>query len=223
MNSLVDNTDLARLLDRLHSASDAQLGQISEYLGDGDDRRPTGFEPTDSSARTFWHDKLVAIDADKARFVYQVARSMNARHILEAGTSHGVSTLYLAAAIHDNGGGDVVTFEHEAHKADIARSHLDEAALDRYVTIEVGDIRTTLARHAGTVDLLLLDIWAPIAGDVLGLAHPHLRSGAIVIADNIDSRASLYHDLIERLDDPELGYSRVTVPFDGGLAFAIKT
>ena len=223
MNSLVDNSDLARLLDRLHAASDAQLGQISEYLGDGDERRPTGYEPSDSTDRAFWHDKFVAIDADKAHFVYQVARSTGARHILEAGTSHGVSTLYLAAAIHDNGGGDVVTFEHEAHKADIARAHLEQVALDQYVSIEVGDIRETLANHAGTVDLLLLDIWAPIAGEVLGLADRHLRSGAVVIADNIDSRASLYHDLIERLDDPELGYSTVTVPFDGGLAFAIKT
>lgn len=222
MNSLVDNSNLARLLDGLHSASDAQLGAIGEYLGDGDDRRPTGFEPSDSSDRAFWHDKLVAIDADKARFVYQVARSMDAHHILEAGTSHGVSTLYLAAAVHDNGGGDVVTFEHEAHKADIARAHLEQVDLARYVSIEVGDIRTKLANHAGTVDLLLLDIWAPIAGQVLGLAGRHLRPGAVVIADNIDSRASLYHDLIEQLDDPELGYNTVTVPFDGGLAFAIK-
>lgn len=222
MNSLTDNPNLARLLDELHAASDAQLGPIGEFLGDGDDRRPTGFEPDGSPDRTFWHDKLVAIDADKARFVYQVARSIDARHILEAGTSHGVSTLYLAAAIHDNGGGDVTTFEHEAHKADIARAHLEQVDLDRYVSIEVGDIRTTLADHEGSVDLLLLDIWAPIAGEVLGLAHRHLRPGAVVIADNIDSRASLYRDLVERLDDPEFGYGRVTVPFDGGLAFAVK-
>jgi len=55
----------------------------------------------DTGAKTFPADKLVALDRDKAEFCYALCRSLGARQVVEAGTSHGVSTLYLAAAVRD--------------------------------------------------------------------------------------------------------------------------
>ena len=67
----------------------------------------------DAEDHAFYADKLVALEEPKAEFCYGLCRAIGARRIVELGTSFGVSTLYLAAAVRDNGGGVVVGTEHE--------------------------------------------------------------------------------------------------------------
>ncbi len=213
---------LRALLDRLHARSDEQDGAISRYYAEGADR-PTGFEPEGSLGRTFWLDKFVALERDKAEFVYALARAGGGQRIVEAGTSFGVSTLYLAAAVRDNGGGLVTSCDIEQSKVDVARRHLAEVELDAFVELRVGDVRSTLRDLDESVDLLLLDIWAPIAGDVLELVGPKMRSGGVVVADNTTARRNLYDGLFAVLDDPVMGFTTQTLPFEGGLELAVKT
>lgn len=220
MNSLTDDQRLRSTLDRLHRASEAQEAAIADHYAAGA-VRPTGYEDVDD--RTFWRDKYVAIDRDKAEFVYALARLAGATRIVEAGTSFGVSTMYLAAAVRDNGGGLVTTCDIEATKAAEAGHNLEEAGLADLVEIRVGDIRETLAPLDEPVDLLLLDIWAPIAGDVLAIVAPHLRVGGAVLADNTTARRELYGSLLTQLEDPDGGFTTQTLPFDGGLELAIRT
>ena len=85
-------------------------------------RGPRGASPTEDEIKDFRSDKLVALDRDKAEFCYQLCRATNARRIVEVGTSYGVSTLYLAAAVRDNiraagGDGVVIGTEYEPRKA----------------------------------------------------------------------------------------------------------
>lgn len=222
VNSLTDDVALTAVLDRLYAANDAQNADIDAYYAAGAER-PTGFESEQSPGRAFWRDKFVALDRDKAEFVYSICRAMGARRIVEAGTSFGVSTLYLAAATRDNGGGLVTTCDIEEGKAATARRHFDEAGFADQVEVRVGDVRETLNNLAEPVDFLLLDIWAPIAGDAASLVGPHLRSGGVIVADNTTVRRALYGDLFDFLDDPANGFTTGTLPFDGGLELAVKT
>src|SRR5262249_54501313 len=125
---------LERLLDRLHERSDAQTGAIREHRAERD--RAEGRTPEDQAARTktFLADKLYALDRDKAEFCYQMCRAIDARRVVEVGTSYGVSTLYLAAAVRDNiraggGSGVVIGTEYEPEKARAARANFSEAGL----------------------------------------------------------------------------------------------
>ena len=52
-----------------------------------------------------------AVSADTGRLLYALARAVRPRTVAEFGTSYGISTLYLAAAVTDNGAGQVVTTE----------------------------------------------------------------------------------------------------------------
>lgn len=228
MNSLRDNEALRGLLDRLHAASEAQEPAIDRYYADGA-TRPTGYEPDGSDGRRFWQDKYVALDRDKAELTYALARAAGARHVVEAGTSFGVSTLYLAAAVHDNGAGGrergrVITCDIEPDKVAVARRHFAEAGLADVIETRVGDIRQTLAENLDhEVDLLLLDIWAPIAADVIALVGPRLRVGGMVVADNTSARRALYGGLLTYLDDPANGFTVNTLPYSGGLCLAVRT
>ncbi len=81
----------------------------------------------DMFART--KDLYLPLEAEQGGLLYVTARAIAARRIVEYGTSFGVSTLYLAAAVRDNGGGTVIGSEILPEKAEVARANFKEAAV----------------------------------------------------------------------------------------------
>ena len=119
--------------------------------------------------------------------LYALARGARARTIVEFGTSFGLSTIFLAAALRDNGEGTVITTEFEPGKAERARANLAAAGLDQYVEIRLGDARETLRTELPQgIDLLLLDGAKGMYLEVLKLVEPGIRPGGIVASDNTD-------------------------------------
>ncbi|KAL2831484.1 S-adenosyl-L-methionine-dependent methyltransferase [Aspergillus cavernicola] len=183
-------------------------------------------------------DKFIALEQDKACFVYNLLRSMNAKNVIEAGTSFGVSTIYLALAVSQNversggsgnGSGRVVATENEPGKAEKARENWSLAiggegegeGVEGVIDLRVGDLLETLKGDLGVVDFLLLDIWTPLALPTLKLVQPSLRSGAVIIADNTVSSYEDYTALREYVENPENGFRRMLLPFKGGLDMII--
>jgi predicted O-methyltransferase YrrM len=223
MNSLDTDPALKNLLERLHMQSEAQTPALMAFVQDHGFRSVSGTDADVAKGRAFWADKMVALEPIKARFCYSLCRALNARRIVECGTSFGVSTLYLAAAIRDNGGGTVIATEYEPAKAAIARGHFAQAGLSEFVDLREGDLRETLKRIEGPVDFLLMDIWTPLARPAIELVGPHLRKGAVVVADNTDTYRIAYGEYFAYINDPANGFSTMTLPFDGGLEMSVKT
>ena len=189
------------------------------------ERTQNAHPPAEEEVRAFRSDKLVALDRDKAEFCYQLCRANNARRIVEAGTSYGVSTLYLAAAVRDNvqatgGSGVVIGTEYEPNKARAARAHFEQAALNGFIDLREGDLRNTLRQISGPVDFMLVDIWIPMARPALELVTPHLRPGAIVVCDNTEQYRNEYADYFAFLETS--GFRTMTLPFDGGLELSVR-
>jgi predicted O-methyltransferase YrrM len=210
------------VLKRLHSESDAQTDELVSFMRSDRGRSVTGSSEDLENGRGFWQNKLVALEPDKAVFCYGLCRATNARRIVEAGTSFGVSTLYLAAAARDNGGGMVIATEYEPEKARAARRHFAEAGLADFIALREGDLRETLKTVGGPVDFMLMDIWTPLARPALSLVAPHLRRGGIVIADNTNTYRKAYADYFAFLAAPANGFTTLTLPFDGGLEMSVK-
>lgn len=148
------------LLSTLHSLSLAQEASLTRA-----DYDPTTINDT-------MRDKFIALEEDKCHFVFQLARAINAKTIVEAGTSYGVSTIYLALAAIANAkatGGEakVIGTEHEPTKADKAREHWKQCGTYKGVEVggvidlKEGDLRETLKERLGVVDMLLLDSKLP--------------------------------------------------------------
>lgn len=223
MNSLQSDERLRTLLVRLHEQSDAQNPALAAFVQDHGYRSVSGTDADVAKGRAFWADKMVALEPVKAQFCYSLCRALKATRIVECGTSFGVSTLYLAAAVRDNGGGTVIATEYEPEKAAIARAHFAQAGLCEFVDLREGDLRETLKVIEGPIDFLLVDIWTPLARPVMELVGPHLRAGAIVIADNTDTYRIAYGEYFDYLGNPANGFSTMTLPFDGGLEMSVKT
>jgi predicted O-methyltransferase YrrM len=132
-------------------------------------------------------DMFLAISPQTGLLLYMLARASGARQIVEFGTSFGISTLHLAAAVKDNGGGRIIGSELEPHKAQRARRHLQEAGLESLVEIREGDALQTLARDLpAAIQLVLLDGAKVLYPQILALVEPHLAPGALLVADNAD-------------------------------------
>lgn len=218
---ILHDPDLERLLAGLHAQSDAQIPAMRHFYGEMD-----ATHPTDEAARVkaFRSDKLVALDRDKAEFCYQLCQANDARRVVEIGTSYGVSTLYLAAAVRDNiraggGGGVVIGTEYEPAKAAVARTHFAQAGLSHLIDLREGDLRETLKRIEGPVDFVLVDIWIGMARPGLEVVLPHLRTGAIVICDNTAVYRDDYADYLALLEN---GFRTMTLPFNGGLEMSVR-
>ncbi|RYO14571.1 hypothetical protein AA0111_g11916 [Alternaria arborescens] len=237
---IVASPNVQQLLRRLHTLSEAEEKSFSQrffYL-----TRLVRFflygEIWSTAAEDYVRDKFIALDSEKCRFIYLLARSAGACDVIEAGTSFGVSTIYLALAVSQNvrqreiyGGrstsaGKVLATEKEPAKAAKARANWKEAGPDVEKCIELseGDILGTLRIDEGIpekIDLLLPDIWTPLALPTLKLVQPRLKHGAIVIADNVGIAKFLYKDFLEYIRNPENGFRSLMLPFSGGLELAV--
>jgi predicted O-methyltransferase YrrM len=132
-------------------------------------------------------DFHLAVSPHTGRLLYMLARASKACSIVEFGTSFGISTLHLAAALRDNGGGRLISTEFETSKIEKARSNIEAAGLLDLVEIRAGDALQTLATGLPDhIDLVLLDGAKSLYPQVLALLEPQLRQGALIVADNAD-------------------------------------
>jgi predicted O-methyltransferase YrrM len=162
-------------------------------------------------------DFHLAVSRQAATLLYMLARSSGARTIVEFGTSFGVSTLHLAAALRDNGGGRLLGTEFEPTKAAQAYANLVVAGLADLVEIRTGDALETLAADLPEViDLVLLDGAKRLYPKVLSLLEPRLRPGALVVADNADWSP----EYLAGMRTPTGGYA--SVPFAGDVELSMK-
>jgi predicted O-methyltransferase YrrM len=171
--------------------------------------------------RPFLTDAFIAVSPEQGRFLYLVARTLNARRIVEFGTSFGVSTIYLAAAARDNGGGRVIGSELEPTKLARARAHLAEAGLAEHADVRGGDARETLADVEGPVDLVLLDGWKDLYLPILHLLTPKLRPGAVVMADNIFTFRKALAPYVDYVQSGRNGFQSTTLRISDGFEYSV--
>jgi len=221
------------LLSRLHAASLEQEAAISrkkkvfssDIISDIE-KRLAGQGDAKTDFDKLMLDKFIALDEDKCHFVYQLINATGATNVIEAGTSFGVSTIYLALATAQvkaatGKTGTVIATEKEPQKAAIARGYWKECGIEDHVDLRVGDLLETLKDNVPEADLLLLDIWSALALPTLKTVLPKLRHGAVVLTDNTISGVEGYKDLLAFLRDPKNGFQNSTLPFTNGFEMSV--
>jgi predicted O-methyltransferase YrrM len=165
----------------------------------------------------------VPVSRSQGEMLYLIARSINARTIVEFGTSFGVSTIYLASAVKDNGGGVVVGSELEPSKHAKATEHLRAAGLGEVADVRLGDAVMTLADIEASVDMVLLDGWKDSYLPVLKLLQPKLRHRAVVLADNIFTFKKALRPYVEYVQSGTNGFVSSTLHISDGFELSVFT
>ncbi|TGR08152.1 O-methyltransferase [Mesorhizobium sp. M4B.F.Ca.ET.190.01.1.1] len=204
---------LARLFKEAETATSPAMAGISHDERDRLLRSKTEYVDLYGRLRDLW----LAVSPETGTLLYMLARSSGARVIIEFGTSFGISTLYLAAALRDNGGGRLITTQFEPSKVVRAKANLTEGGLIDLVEIREGDALQTLSADLpDAIDLLLLDGAKALYPEILSLVESRLKPGALVIADNAD----LSPEYLERVRSPASGY--VSTPFGDDVELSVR-
>ena len=213
-------TPLAPLLERLFEEADASEAELETAAADLSDEERTRLMRSRTEYRDLYarlKNMPLAVSRETGALLYMLARSAQARTIVEFGTSFGISTLHLAAALRDNGGGHLITSEFEPSKAARAKHNLTAAGLIDLVEIREGDALQTLSIDLpDTIDLLLLDGAKSLYPEILSLVESRLRPGAVIVADNADHSP----EYLAHVRAPANGY--MSTPFAEDVEMSVR-
>ncbi|WP_166302363.1 O-methyltransferase [Bradyrhizobium sp. 2S1] len=219
MTTLI-SPELAGLLDRLFEQASAAQEETQLAVADLTAEEQTRLMRSKTDYRALYsrlNNVPLAVSRETGALLYMLARGSGARSIVEFGTSFGISTLHLAAALRDNGGGRLITSEFESSKVAHARDNLVAGGLYDLIEIREGDaLRTLRTDLPDTIDLVLLDGAKALYPEILDLVESRLRPGAFVVADNADDSP----DYLARVRSPASGY--LSVPFGGDVELSMR-
>jgi len=166
---------------------------------------------------------MLAVGRDAGRLLNLLVKMGSCKRILEAGTSVGYSTLWLADAA-EAMGGRVISAEQVSGKHAQARENLTEAGLIGTVELHTGDALATVRRHAGPFDFALLDLWKDLYIPAFAALSPKLAPGALIAADNMTAPASTRPDAARyrRFIAKQPGFETVLLPVGSGIELTRK-
>jgi caffeoyl-CoA O-methyltransferase len=119
------------------------------------------------------------------RMLRLLTEAVQARNVVEIGTSTGISGLWFTMAL-EKTGGRLTTFELDAHRAALAREHFKKAGVDQLVTLVQGDAHEKISKLRDPIDVVFIDADKEGYVDYLRKVLPLVRPGGIILAHNIN-------------------------------------
>ena len=165
--------------------------------------------------------RMLNITRDTGEFLAVLVRAMNARRILEIGTSNGYSTLWLAEAAGAIGG-LVTTIESSDYKVELASANFSRAGLADAIRVIQDDAGRVLQRlEADAFDFIFLDSKRPEYPEWWPDLRRVLRSGGLLVTDNATSHREQMAPFVDLVTaDPS--FMRSLVPVGKGEFLAVK-
>lgn len=176
---------------------------------------------TSEQRAEYYAESYLAVSPEGGELLYSLVRAARPATVVEFGTSFGVSTIYLAAAVAANGSGHVHGTELSPTKAASATASLAEAGLAGWASVHEGDALEFLEEQTGPVDFVLLDGWKNLYLPVLDLLLPRLSTGALVVADNASFPA--VRPYLDRVRHPAGGFTSANFPAGDGMEVSCWT
>ncbi len=128
----------------------------------------------------------LSVNVSDGRMLRLLAEAVDAKNVVEIGTSTGYSGLWLCLALQKTGG-RLTTFEYDAGRAAAARANFKKAGVDAQTTVVQGDAHQTIPQLKAPIDILFIDADKEGYADYLNKLLPLVRSGGLILAHNVDS------------------------------------
>jgi predicted O-methyltransferase YrrM len=128
-------------------------------------------------------DGIPIVVPETGALLHVLALACGARRMLEVGTAIGVSTLYLARALPEDG--QIVSFEIDEARHGAARDYLRRAGVLDRADLRLQDARAGLKELDGTFDMAFIDGVKAQYADYFDALLPRLRPGGVLAVDNV--------------------------------------
>ena len=130
------------------------------------------------------HQRYRNVPPNDGRLLRILTESMNAKTVIEIGTSTGYSGIWFGLALQKTGG-KLTTFEIDAQRAATARANFKRAGMAEIVTLVEGDAHENVTMLKDPIDILFLDADKQGYVDYLNKLLPLIRPGGLIVAHNI--------------------------------------
>lgn len=147
---------------------------------------------------------MMNVPVEDARLLRLFAEAVNAKHVVELGTSNGYSGIWWCLALRATGG-KLTTYEIDAHRASLARENFKRADVEAMITLVEGDAHTEVTKLKEPIDILFLDADKQGYIDYFKKLLPLVRPGGLILAHNVASHGKDMQDYIDAVsNDPAL-------------------
>lgn len=155
-------------------------------------------------------------------FISMLIKAMNAKNVLELGTSNGYSALWISDALKHTGG-HLTTLEFWEKRQCLAREYARECGLSDYITFKIGQAYDIIVNElqSETYDLVFIDANKREYIKFFQAVHPLLKKGGVILADNITSHPEKVKEFVEAISNHE-EYQAQVLDLPDGLLMAYK-
>ena len=169
------------------------------------------------TAEKFWN-----VSRQSANFISMLIKIMNAKNVLELGTSNGYSSLWIADALKETGG-HLTTIEFWEKRQCLAREYFEYCGLSDVATFKIGQAYDIIMNELQDekYDLVFIDANKQEYIKFFEAVHPLLKKGGVILADNITSHAKKVEPFVQAISShPEYQVQILDLP--DGLLMAYK-
>jgi predicted O-methyltransferase YrrM len=167
--------------------------------------------------------RFLSVPRKDGQFLHLMVKATRARNVLEVGTSHGYSAIWIALGLEETGG-HLTTIEIEPERVKLAKDHLAQAGLAQRVTFKEGDAHQIVPTLEGPFDFVFLDADKEGQVDYFNKLFPKkLLPGALLVVHNaIRSRNSMkdFLDLVSQ--HPEFDSIILSLTMEDGFSVSYR-
>jgi len=170
----------------------------------------------DARGYQFW--SVPRKDGEFLRFLVKATRAMN---VLELGTSHGFSAIWIGLGLEETGG-RLTTIEIDKKRYDLARKHISEAGLSNRVTCIRGDAHVEVGKLEGPFDFVFMDADKEGQIDYFKKLFPKkLIPGGILLVHNAILQANSMKEYLEMVQrHPDFDTVTLSLTMDDGFCLS---
>jgi len=172
----------------------------------------------DARGYQFW-----SVPRKDGEFLHLLVKATCAKNVLELGTSHGFSAIWMGLALEETGG-RLTTIEIDRERYDLARRHVSDAGVSQRVTLIKGDAHGEVAKLQGPFDFVFLDADKEGQVDYFNKLYPKkLVPGGILVVHNAIRQASSMKDYLEMIrKHPDFDTVTLSVTMDDGFCLSYR-
>lgn len=161
--------------------------------------------------------KVPNVTMTNGMFLYMLVRMLKPARILEIGTANGLSTLFFAEALKENGLGTITTLEAQSHAYEEANAYFSEWGHEERVTSLCGDAKLLIPTLEAPFDLVFIDAMKKEYGEYMRLLKPLIHSGTSIVVDDVIKFRHKMDDFFALLENGEYEYTIVPIDEDDGV------
>jgi predicted O-methyltransferase YrrM len=172
----------------------------------------------DAKGSQFW-----SVPRKDGEFLHLLVKATRAGNVLEVGTSHGYSAIWMGLGLEETGG-RLTTIEIDAARHDLARRHVSEASLSQRVTLIKGDAHDEVAKLGGPFDFVFLDADKEGQLDYFNKLYPRkLTPGGVLTVHNAIQQAGSMKDYLDMIrKHPDFDTVIVSATMSDGMCLSYR-